>query len=68
MEEYDLKTAELLLRKVRRKTAMGALGGWEYMFGDSSGQAQDTPHGLLRESSSNVRPATLMQHASQRES
>mmetsp|Transcript_9213 Transcript_9213/g.23559 ORF Transcript_9213/g.23559 Transcript_9213/m.23559 type:complete len:195 (-) Transcript_9213:25-609(-) len=35
VEEYDLQTNELLVRKRRAKTVLGGQGPWEYMVGDA---------------------------------
>lgn len=35
VEEYDLQTNELLVRKRRSKTVLGAHGPWEYLVGDA---------------------------------
>mmetsp|Transcript_7786 Transcript_7786/g.22245 ORF Transcript_7786/g.22245 Transcript_7786/m.22245 type:complete len:127 (+) Transcript_7786:1349-1729(+) len=35
VEEYDLKTDELLVRKKRSKTKLGGEGKWEYLVGDA---------------------------------
>ena len=49
IEEYDLNTDELLLRKHRKPSALGALGDWDFLVGapPPKGDAQ------LRESSRN---------------
>jgi len=35
VEEYDVKTDELLLRKQRARTKLGGEGKWEYLVGDA---------------------------------
>ena len=52
VEEYDVQTDELLVRKRRGKTALGALGEWEYEVGEAP--ARLTIEGdMLRPNSSN---------------
>ena len=48
IEEYDLKTDELLVRKYRKPSTLGALGDWDFLFG-----APPTSSGMMTESSRN---------------
>ncbi|CAG9463068.1 unnamed protein product [Pedinophyceae sp. YPF-701] len=50
VEEYDMTTDELLVRKWRRKTPLGKLQNWEFLVGDAEPTA--AAGGELRESSS----------------
>jgi len=34
IEEFDANTDELLVRRIRRKTAVGSVGEWEWLAGD----------------------------------
>ncbi|KAK9806745.1 hypothetical protein WJX72_001124 [[Myrmecia] bisecta] len=52
LEEYDLKTAELLLRKRRSRTTWGKDGEWEYLVGDPPA-AWQPDKGVLKENSQN---------------
>ena len=36
IEEFDANTDELLVRRIRRKTAVGSVGEWEWLAGDQS--------------------------------
>ena len=54
IEEYDLTTSELLLRKKRRPKALGRPAEWEYMRGEEAPGCRQ-PQGNLMESSTNVR-------------
>ncbi|KAG5855683.1 hypothetical protein ANANG_G00051700 [Anguilla anguilla] len=51
-EEYDMKTDELIVRKWRKKSTLGAPGQWEVEVGDPSTMQTSEPH-LIKESSSN---------------
>ncbi|KAJ8389823.1 hypothetical protein AAFF_G00112920 [Aldrovandia affinis] len=51
-EEYDLKTDELIVRKWRKKSTLGAPGQWSIEVGDPSTMDTLEPH-LMKESSSN---------------
>lgn len=62
VEEYDLKTDRLVVRKVRRSTTLGGEGTWEYeLGGDASlGLKPFNPiEDLLAPSSSNVSIARM---------
>eukprot|EP00191_Tetraselmis_sp_GSL018_P016628 CAMPEP_0177581342 /NCGR_PEP_ID=MMETSP0419_2-20121207/2093_1 /TAXON_ID=582737 /ORGANISM="Tetraselmis sp., Strain GSL018" /LENGTH=151 /DNA_ID=CAMNT_0019070371 /DNA_START=129 /DNA_END=581 /DNA_ORIENTATION=+ len=45
VEEYDQQTNELLLRKRRSKTVLGANTPWEYLVGDAEPPAASTALG-----------------------
>nr|XP_014348460.1 PREDICTED: protein DPCD isoform X2 [Latimeria chalumnae] len=53
-EEYDIKTDELLVRKWRKKSSLGAVGQWQTEVGEPAPPAEGAlePQ-LLKESSSN---------------
>jgi protein DPCD len=55
VEEYDIKTTELLLRKKRKPKALGGAGNWEYLMGEEASGFKNAQAGLA-ESSINVRP------------
>ncbi|TSK17977.1 Protein DPCD [Bagarius yarrelli] len=50
-EEYDLKTDELLSRKVRSKTKLGGQGTWQVEVGETGSNLTDS--GEIKENSSN---------------
>eukprot|EP01135_Chromosphaera_perkinsii_P010417 Nk52_evm89s2118 gene=Nk52_evmTU89s2118 len=50
VEEYDAKTGELMLRKLRSKTTFGASGKWEFEIGEPP---KDRNESLLLESNAN---------------
>ena len=54
IEEYDLKTSELLLRKRRKPKPLGAQGDWEYLQGEEAA-GYKAPAVQLMENSQNVR-------------
>ncbi|XP_071946891.1 protein DPCD-like [Antedon mediterranea] len=51
-EEYDLKDSQLLVRKWRKKTTLGAAGKWDFEVGEDL-QSTSLEQTLLKESSSN---------------
>ncbi|GIL92690.1 hypothetical protein Vretimale_19430 [Volvox reticuliferus] len=53
VEEYDVTTGELLARKRRTKSALGALSPWEHLAGEKAPAAWSPDNGTLRESSLN---------------
>ncbi len=53
VEEYDVKTDELLLRKQRARTKLGGEGKWEYLVGDAPVHFNPEVSTIV-ESSSNV--------------
>ena len=57
VEEYDLASNQLLVRKTRRPTALGGEGNWVYeLGGDASAQKPFNPDSdLMAPSSANVR-------------
>ncbi|XP_047659110.1 protein DPCD isoform X2 [Tachysurus fulvidraco] len=50
-EEYDLKTDELLSRRLRSKTTLGGQGAWQVEIGDAVPSLTET--GDIKENSSN---------------
>lgn len=52
VEEYDLQTDELLVRKRRTKTVLGALGEWVFEVGEAPSRVT-IENDLMRASSSN---------------
>eukprot|EP00128_Syssomonas_multiformis_P009008 Colp12_sorted_trinity150504_noHs@22642 len=52
VEEYDTKTDDLLVRKWRKRTALGVSGEWEFEIGEAPKRFNPS-EGLLLESSSN---------------
>ncbi|XP_061086657.1 protein DPCD isoform X1 [Conger conger] len=52
VEEYDVKTDDLTVRKWRKKSTLGAQGPWEVEVGDTSPVLTSEPH-VIMESSSN---------------
>ncbi|MEW5317608.1 MAG: hypothetical protein WDW38_008892 [Sanguina aurantia] len=52
MEEYDAKTAELMVRKRRVKTTLGGEGAWEFMIGEPPVR-WNPEQGTMQESSQN---------------
>jgi len=52
IEEYDVNTEELVLRRRRKKTPLGKATEWEYLYGDPP-SAFNSAAGLLQESSRN---------------
>jgi hypothetical protein len=59
VEEYDLKTRELLLRKRRKPRPFGGLGDWEYLQGNEA-PGYRPPQVLIAESSTNVRSCSQL--------
>eukprot|EP00761_Pharyngomonas_kirbyi_P010686 gb/GECH01010707.1/.p1 GENE.gb/GECH01010707.1/~~gb/GECH01010707.1/.p1 ORF type:complete len:104 (+),score=12.91 gb/GECH01010707.1/:1-312(+) len=57
LEEYDLRTHELLVRKIRTPSVLGGEGEWKYEIGQPSLQPATSKNGqvLIRESNENVR-------------
>mmetsp|Transcript_29803 Transcript_29803/g.54610 ORF Transcript_29803/g.54610 Transcript_29803/m.54610 type:complete len:187 (-) Transcript_29803:317-877(-) len=53
VEEYDVRTDELLVRKKRDKTAMGKMGDWIYLAGEAPVQNWNPSNNLIKESSEN---------------
>lgn len=53
IEEYDLKTRELVLRKQRKAKPFGGLCSWEILQGEEAVR-QQAEAGSLAESSTNV--------------
>uniref|UniRef100_A0A8C4Q353 Protein DPCD n=1 Tax=Eptatretus burgeri TaxID=7764 RepID=A0A8C4Q353_EPTBU len=49
VEEYHLTSEDLLLRKWRQRSALGALGHWEVEIGNAGLTKEDHPDGHLRE-------------------
>ncbi|XP_053306270.1 protein DPCD [Spea bombifrons] len=52
-EEYDAKTHELLVRKWRQKSSLGAYGQWEFEVGEAPLSGSALQQDFLKESSAN---------------
>lgn len=57
IEEYDLKTRELVLRKLRRSKPFGGVCSWDILQGEEA--ARQNEPGSLAESSTNVRAPAM---------
>lgn len=65
VEEYDIDTNALLLRKLRHKTSLGAWGPWEFEVGEPVAKF-NADKDLILESSSNVSGRSAVQSSSSR--
>ena len=52
VEEYDLQTDELVVRKRRGKTVLGAVGAWEFEVGEAP-ERHTVANEMMQASSSN---------------
>jgi hypothetical protein len=53
VEEYDVHTDDLLVRKIRTKSNLGSWGGWNFEIGEPVDKMK--PDTMMMESSNNVR-------------